>query len=396
MVPWSKLPYSVNQAPEHGELALRAAHESLVLLKNQGLLPLSKSVKRIAVIGPTADNVPALLGNYNGTPAAPVTILQGIRAAVPNAEVTYERGAELVEGFVERTPPAASGTPPPPAPVPPSADAALAAARNADVVIFVGGLTSQIEGEEMRVSYPGFSGGDRTDLNLPASQQQLLEALVATGKPVVLVLTSGSALAVNWAQQRVPAILMSWYPGQSGGTAVADVLFGGANPGGRLPVTFYKSIDELPAFDDYRMDGRTYRYFRGEPLYPFGFGLSYTHFTYSDLKLDRARVGRTGKLKISVRVQNTGERTGDEVVQLYLRAVDTPHARANRELRGFQRISLQPGEQRVVSFEISPATDLRYYDEGARDYAVDPGTYEVQVGASSADTRLVHSFTVRR
>jgi beta-glucosidase len=393
MVPWSTLPYSVNQAPEHDALSLRAAHESLVLLKNHGTLPLSKNLQRIAVIGPTADDLQVLLGNYNGTPAAPVTILEGIRAAMPQAEVTYERGAELVEGFVERP---VRGTPTDaPARPPASADAALAAARNAQVVIFVGGLSAQIEGEEMRVTYPGFAGGDRTDINLPATQQQLLQALVATGKPVVLVLTGGSALAVDWAQQRVGAILMAWYPGQRGGTAVADVLFGDANPAGRLPVTFYKASEQLPGFDDYRMDGRTYRYFRGEPLYPFGFGLSYTHFTYSKLKLDRERVRRGGKLKVTVEVQNSGERAGDEVVQLYLRAVNTPHARANRDLRGFQRVHLQPGEARQVSFEISPASDLRVYDTQARDYVVDPGTYEVQVGASSADTRFTQTFTVR-
>jgi beta-glucosidase len=403
MVPWSKLPYSVNQAPAHDELARRAARQSLVLLKNEGVLPLAKSLRRIAVIGPTADSVNALLGNYNGTPAAPVTILQGIREAMPQAQVVYERGAELVEGLVERpipgAPGAVAGNAPPadaaPAPAPPSAEAALAAARAADVVVFVGGLTSQIEGEEMRVDYPGFSGGDRTDLKLPASQQKLLEALHATGKPVVLVLTGGSALAVDWAQQILPAILFAWYPGQRGGSAVADVLFGDAEPGGRLPVTFYKADESLPAFDDYHMEGRTYRYFRGTPLYAFGHGLSYTRFTWSDLKLSRTRVGEKGRLRITAKVRNAGTRAGDEVVQLYVRAAGTPHARANRELRGIQRLTLQPGEQRQVSFEITPQADLRYYDEDRRAYAVDPGRYEVQLGASSADLRLTQAFEVR-
>ncbi|HTQ37242.1 MAG TPA: glycoside hydrolase family 3 C-terminal domain-containing protein [Steroidobacteraceae bacterium] len=402
MVPWSKLPLSVNQSPEHDQLSLRAARESLVLLKNDGLLPLSKNIRRIAVIGPTADSVNALLGNYNGTPAAPVTILQGIRAAVPQAQVVYARGAELVAGLVERPIAGAPGAPAPgappapatPAPAPPSADEALAAARDADVVIFVGGLTTQIEGEEMRVSYPGFSGGDRTDLRLPATQENLLEALQATGKPVVLVLTGGSALAVDWAQQHLPAILMSWYPGQRGGNAVADVLFGDADPAGRLPVTFYKADEQLPAFDDYHMDGRTYRYFKGTPLYAFGYGLSYAHFDYSGLKLDHDSVAGKSTLHATLKVRNSGKRAGDEVVQLYLRAVDTPHARANKELRGFQRITLRPGEERTVSFEISPQRDLRYYDEQQHAYAVDPGKYEIQVGASSADVRLTRPFTV--
>jgi len=401
-VPWAKTPQAVNQAPAHDELARQAARQSLVLLKNDGLLPLSKTVRRIAVIGPTADSVNALLGNYNGTPAAPVTILQGIRAAVPQAEVIYERGAELVEGLVERPVAGAPGAVPGDTPAPaaaavpaPSAEAALEAARRSDVVVFVGGLTSQIEGEEMRVDLPGFAGGDRTDLRLPASQLQLLEALHATGKPVVLVLTAGSALAVDWAQQHLPAILFAWYPGQRGGSAVADVLFGEADPGGRLPVTFYSEGTSLPAFDDYHMEGRTYRYFRGTPLYPFGHGLSYTQFAWSNLSLSRARLGRNGRLRVTARVRNTGTRTGDVVVQLYLRAEDAPHARANKELRGIRRLTLRPGEQRRVSFDISPAVDLRYYDEASRQYAVDQGKYEVQLGASSADVRLARSFEVR-
>jgi beta-glucosidase len=209
------------------------------------------------------------------------------------------------------------------------------------------------------------------------------------------VLTAGSALAVDWAQQNLPAILFAWYPGQRGGSAVADVLFGDAEPGGRLPVTFYKADESLPAFDDYHMEGRTYRYFRGTPLYAFGHGLSYTRFTWSDLKLSRTRVGEKGRLRITAKVRNAGTRAGDEVVQLYVRAAGTPHARANRELRGIQRLTLQPGEQRQVSFEITPQADLRYYDEDRRAYAVDPGRYEVQLGASSADLRLTQAFEVR-
>jgi beta-glucosidase len=382
MVPWSSLPYSVNQAPQHDALARRAADESIVLLKNDGLLPLSHDLKHIAVIGPTADDVNMLLGNYNGTPAAPVTILQGIRQAVPHAQVTYARGAELVQGFHA------------PGKATPSVDQALNAARKADVVIFVGGLTSDLEGEEMKVPYPGFAGGDRTDLRLPATQEKLLEALQATGKPVVLVLTTGSALAVDWAKQHIPAIVVAWYPGQRGGNAVADVLFGNTNPAGRLPVTFYKGDEKLPAFDDYSMQGRTYRYFKGEPLYPFGYGLSYTQFAYSDLHLDSASVGDDGHLHATLKVKNTGQRAGDEVVQLYLSAQGEAHARAIRQLRGFQRIHLQPGETQDVSFDITPRTDLKYYDDVHHAYAVDPGRYQVQIGASSADIRVSQDFVV--
>jgi beta-glucosidase len=386
MVPWSKLPASVNQSPAHDALALRAARESLVLLKNDGLLPLSKTLRRIAVIGPTADSTSALRGNYFGTPAAPVTILQGIRNALPQAQVVYARGAELVEGMGNSGEVPASEI---------SAEAALAAARAAEVVVFVGGLTADIEGEEMRVDYPGFAGGDRTDLRLPASQQKLLEAVQATGKPVVLVLTSGSALAVDWAQQYVPAILLAWYPGQRGGTAVADALFGDANPAGRLPVTFYKASEQLPAFDDYRMDGRTYRYFQGTPLYAFGHGLSYTRFEYTDLKVDRERVTPWGRIRARVTVENTGARAGDEVVQLYLKPVQAEHSRNVKELRGFQRITLQPGEKRELSFTITPRADLRYYDEEIADYAADTGAFELQLGASSSDIRVKRLFTVR-
>jgi beta-glucosidase len=273
-------------------------------------------------------------------------------------------------------------------------EAALDAAKDADVVVFAGGLTSDVEGEEMKVNYPGFAGGDRTDIRLPATQRKLLQALQATGKPVVLVLTSGSALAVDWANQHLPAVLLAWYPGQRGGNAVADVLFGDADPAGRLPVTFYKASEKLPAFDDYRMDGRTYRYFKGEPLYPFGYGLSYTKFSYGDLKLDHDTIGKNDKLHVTVKVRNAGKRAGDEVVQLYLRGVGTPHERSNKDLRGIQRITLQPGQTREVSFDVSPATDLRYYDTRKAAYAVDAGRYEVQVGASSADIRATQSFTV--
>jgi beta-glucosidase len=380
-VPWSKIPFSDNQSPAHDALARRAARESIVLLKNNGLLPLSRDLKRVAVIGPTADDVKALLGNYYGTPSAPVTVLAGIRKVLPRAQVSYVPGAELVEGFGKRD-------------NPPSFQAALDAARHADAVVFVGGLTGDVEGEEMKVSYPGFAGGDRTDIQLPATQRKLLEALQATGKPVVLVLTTGSALAIDWAQAHLPAILVAWYPGQRGGDAVADVLFGAADPAGRLPVTFYRDVGQLPSFDDYSMRDRTYRYFKGRPLYPFGYGLSYTHFAYRDLHLDRAGVAPAGRLRVAFKLKNTGARDGDEVVQLYLRALHPRHPQALKTLRGFRRVHLEAGEEHEVSFDVTPAADLRYYDAARKAYAVDAGDYEVQIGASSADIRLRWRFHV--
>lgn len=276
----------------------------------------------------------------------------------------------------------------------PPLEEAVQAARDADVVVFVGGLTGDVEGEEMQVDYPGFAGGDRTDIRLPATQQRLLEALRATGKPVVVVLTTGSALGVDWARAHAQALLVAWYPGQRGGNAVADVLFGDVNPAGRLPITFYKADQRMPAFDDYAMQGRTYRYFDGEALYPFGHGLSYTTFQYSDLRLDRASLKADGTLQASVRVSNTGQRAGDEVVQLYVRAQAGGAGQAVKDLRGVQRINLAPDEERELHFTLHPRSDLRRYDEASERYVVQPGRYEVQVGASSADIRQRASFEI--
>lgn len=385
-VRWAQTPYNVNQSPANDKLALRAAQSSIVLLKNDHLLPLSRNLGTIAVIGPTAEDLVALRGNYFGTPAAPVTVLQGIRGAVgPKTKVLYARGADLVEGREE--PRAAPGAKAP-------FDAALDAAKASDVVVFVGGLNGDVEGEEMKVSYPGFAGGDRTDLRLPATQERLLEALQATGKPVVLVLTTGSALAVDWAKDHVPAIVVAWYPGQRGGDAVADVLFGGTNPAGRLPVTFYKASEKLPPFDDYNMHGRTYRYFEGEPLFPFGYGLSYTQFEYSGLKVDPVHVGVGARVHVSVDVKNVGVRAGDEVVQLYVRELAPPRRRAQKSLRGIERLSLQPGETRRATFILVPDQDFTHYDVEHERYAVNGGSYEVQLGASSSDIRLKSTVAV--
>jgi len=201
---------------------------------------------------------------------------------------------------------------------------------------------------------------------------------------------------VDWAQQRLPAIVMAWYPGQRGGNAVADVLFGDVNPSGRLPVTFYKENEKLPAFDDYDMQGRTYRYFTGQPLYPFGHGLSYTRFEYSNLKLDRASVAADGTLQASLTVKNVGSRAGDEVVQLYVAPQGSKQQRANKDLRGVKRVALKPGEAGTVSFTLNASNDLRHYDVNAKRYAVAAGKYEVQVGASSADIRARQTFEVKR
>jgi beta-glucosidase len=357
IVPYAQIPIEVNDCAAHRELARQAARESIVLLKNDGLLPLA-APKSIAVIGPNADDVEVLLGNYNGTPSTAVTPLQGIRnrAGVP---VTYARGCDLAgdsrEGFAE----------------------ALNAARAADVAIMLLGLSPRLEGEEGEVGLIDPSG-DRQDINLPGIQEELLREVAALGKPVVLALLSGSALSVNWAQENVSAILATWYGGEEAGTALAEVLFGDYNPAGRLPVTFYKSLDQVPPFEDYSMAGRTYRFMQDAPLYPFGFGLSYTRFAYSNLRLNPAEVPSGEDIRLAVDVTNVGDRAGDEVVQLYVSDLRASVPVPIRQLQGFARIHLQPGERHTVIFALEPQQMVCYDDRGRS--IIEPGEFEVSVG----------------
>jgi len=372
-VPYAQIPIQVNDAPEHRALALQAARESIVLLKNEGnLLPLARDLDTIAVVGPNADDVQALLGNYAGTPSAAVTPLAGIRARVSaRTAVRHAHGCDVVDpgtgGFAE----------------------AVALAEAAGVVVYVGGLSQRVEGEEGQregVGGDACSQGDRVDLGLPGAQAALLRALHATGTPLVVVLINGSALAVNWAAEHAPAIVEAWYPGEEGGTAIAEVLFGDFNPGGRLPVTFYKSVEDLPPFEDYRMAGRTYRYFSGEPLFPFGYGLSYTRFAYRDLRLSAGRVATAEMradpageiLTVSVDVRDVGERAGDEVVQLYVSDVAASAPVPLRQLGGFERVHLAPGETKTVTFALTPRQLALIDDAGRR--VVEPGAFRVAVG----------------
>jgi beta-glucosidase len=265
-------------------------------------------------------------------------------------------------------------------------DEAVQAARQADAVILALGLTARLEGEEMPVSLAGFRGGDRTTLDLPASQQRLMERVVALGKPTVLVLLNGSALSVGWAKEHVPAIVEAWYPGQAGGAALADVLFGDYNPGGRLPVTFYEKVSDLPPFESYDMAGRTYRYFKGQPLYPFGHGLSFTTFRYSPLRTSRDVIRDGDTISVRVGVTNTGRRRGDEVVQLYVRHPASRVARPIRELHGFTRVTLAPGEHRTVTLRL-PSSALRYWDDKRHVWTLEPETVVLEAGSSSADIR---------
>ena len=378
LVPYSRIPMSAVDSPAHAALALKAAQESIVLLKNNGVLPLDRArLKRLAVIGANADSVRVLLGNYNGTPSHPVTILQGLRdAAGPGIEVVYVRGCPLALHPGETYGAAAPGF-----------QEALAAARSADAIIYVGGISPQLEGEEMRVDYDGFLGGDRTRIELPSPQLDLLQALQATGRPTVFVDCSGGAIALPWAADNVPAIVQAWYPGQAGGTAVAAVLFGDCNPSGRLPVTFYRSTGDLPPFESYAMANRTYRFFTGQPLYAFGHGLSYTQFRYGPVQLDRGEVRADGTIHVSTEITNAGGRDGDEVVQVYARRVGAADPALPRQrLCAFQRVTVPKGRS-VRANLVIPAVTLRRWDTQAKAYVVDPGDYELRVGAASDDIR---------
>jgi beta-glucosidase len=476
----------------------------MVLLKNDGVLPL-KSAKRIAIVGPLADQTAVLLGNYNGSTSHTVTVLEGMKAEFPEAKITYVPGTQFLSNKADPVPSSVVTTPdgkpglnaeyssrpsfeakPTPiisrvesavnlnesslpeqakgihdlsvkwtgslsptatgdyllglsvdgfgrlsvdgreittlwgknmnlspvhlekdhpvkievlygrtgegkpdaqllwSPVNNMPDpAAVAAAKNADVVVAVVGITSRLEGEEMPVSQPGFSGGDRTSLDLPKPEEDLIEALAASGKPLVIVLMNGSALSVNWAKEHANAILESWYSGEEGGAAIAETLSGKNNPAGRVPVTFYKDVHQLPHFEDYSMKGRTYRYFEGEPLWPFGFGLSYTTFAYSNLMLPDTPFKAGDPLHASVTVANTGKVAGDEVVELYLQFPEVSGA-PRCALRGFQRVHLEPGASQKVEFQLN-SRDLSMVDD-LGDVIVAQGKYTVSVGSGQPGT----------
>ena len=376
-VPYAQIPASENNTPEHAALALRVARESIVLLKNDGVLPLDPAkIKRIAVIGTNATDVAMLLGNYNGTPSDPVTILDGIEGiAGTNITVAYEPGCPLAPGPDDTDKPGAE-----------MLANAVAAARTADVVIYVGGISPQLEGEEMAVDYDGFSGGDRTRIELPAVQTDLLKALQATGKPVVFVNCSGSALAMPWEADHLNAIVQAWYPGEAGGCAVAEVLFGDVNPAGRLPITCYRSTEDLPPFADYSMSNRTYRYFTGRPLFAFGHGLSYTRFEYHNAALNVTNVSANSIVQLTCGITNTGARDGDEVVQVYFRHLKSALTQPRLALCGFQRVHVSTGNTARVTMEI-PVERFRYWDTVKKRYSVEPGDYELLLGAASDDIR---------
>lgn len=519
MVPYAQIPFFVNCSDYNNSLSRQAEQKSIVLLKNEkNVLPLSKYIKTLAVIGPNADNFESLIGNYNGIPKDPITILKGITNKVtPDTKINYAEGSDLAEGIHNLIPipsrylqtedgkqgafgeyfnnrdmkgqpvftriddnidfywehlsprydmpddnfgikwttwliPPVTGTYAigswgssgyeirldgkkiissmneheaihieAPAelqagkkykvevfyknyagdaaikllwaePRPKLTADAVKAAKEADAVVLVLGLSQRLEGEEMPIKIEGFSGGDRTNLNLPTVQEQLLEAVTAIGKPVIVILTSGGAMSINKAQEKASAILLAGYGGQQGGNAVADVLFGDYNPAGRLPVTYYKSIDQIPAFENYDMKGKTYRFFTQEPLYPFGYGLSYTNFTYSNLTIPE-KVVAGENVKVKVTVTNSGKVEGDEVVQLYLTDEKASTPRPVRELEGFRRISLKPGESKELEFALDPRQFSIINNKDKR--VIEPGYFIISVGGKQPGFKgyLDPSFT---
>ncbi|MDD4922312.1 MAG: glycoside hydrolase family 3 C-terminal domain-containing protein, partial [Bacteroidales bacterium] len=375
--PFANIPMSEVESPAHLALACSTARASMVLLKNNNVLPLDKKkIRRIAVIGANAASNGVLNGNYHGVPTKPVNILNGIKAeAGETVAVDYAMGCPLVLKTGMTSP---EGTP--------DYQKAIDMAKSADVVIYVGGLDAGLEGEESNLICPGFNKGDRTWIELPDVQARMLRALQATGKPVVFVNCTGSAIAMPWEAANLAAILQAWYPGGEGGTAVADILFGKYNPAGRLPVTFYEKTSDLPDFNDYRMANRTYRYFKGKPLFPFGYGLSYTTFQYQPVRLKVAKTNVTGAIQLTVPLKNTGNRDGDEVVQVYVRHKNSPVPQPIRSLVAFKRVSVVKGATVLVDFKI-PADRFRYWSVEKKKYVVDPGQYDLQIGASSSDIR---------
>jgi beta-glucosidase len=383
--PYSKIGVDQNDTPQHRALALKVAEESIVLLKNDGVLPLDRSkIKRIAVIGPNGNSKTMLHGNYHGSARRPISILNGIKqVAGTNIEVTFAQGCPITTETNRGIAAWSRQDNDTIRPLPELNAEALSQARKADLIIYVGGITPAQEGE----------GFDRDSIELPEVQEKLVEALHATGKPVVMVNCSGSAIALPWETTNLPAILQAWYPGEEGGLAVGEVLFGDVNPSGHLPITFYASTADLPDFTDYSMSNRTYRYFNGQPLYAFGHGLSYTKFDFRRGKLDSNEIPADGTAKVSFTVKNAGDRDGDEVAQVYFRHVHSTVPQPKLALCAFARVHLERGKASRVSIDV-PAERLRYWDAEKNRYVVEPGKYELLIGDASDKIRLKLPMTV--
>jgi beta-glucosidase len=377
MVPYSNISTDVLESQPHKDLALRLARESIVLLKNENqTLPLSKDLKKVAVLGPNADDRETPLANYNGFPSELITPLQGIKTKLgKKTQIFYAQ----VTGFTS----IADSV---------SINSIMDSIKNADAIIYIGGISPTIEGEEMQVKQPGFEGGDRTTILLPKVQTEFLKNLQATGKPVVFVMMSGSAVSIPWESEHIPAIINAWYGGQVGGQAVADVLFGDYNPAGRLPVTVYKNDSDLPAFQDYSMENRTYKYFKGKALYPFGFGLSYTNFDYQWDNKPQTSYTINDTISFSVEIKNSGKMKGDEVIQAYIQYPEGEKLPL-KELRDFKRVNLSENQSQIVLMKI-PVSDLVKMSMSNGEKELHKGKYNLFVGGSSDDKRLITEFEI--
>lgn len=380
---YDKIGYDKVECREHLQLAARAAAESVVLLKNDGILPLKKeSLKAVAVVGPNADSRAALIGNYHGTSSRYITVLEGIQDALgDDVRVYYSEGCHLFKEKVESLGFRQDRI-----------SEAVAVAKNSDVVILCLGLDETLEGEEGDTGN-SYASGDKTDLLLPEVQRELMEAVVKTGKPVILVNMTGSAMDLRYAQEHCSAVMQAWYPGARGGRVVADILLGEISPSGKLPVTFYRDTEELPDFEDYSMKGRTYRYFTGEVLYPFGYGLTYGNAELESVKLDGQSAAEGGEVKLSgaeafcleAAVSNRGDRDIQEVVQVYIRALDSGDATPNSRLCGFARVAVKAGEKAAVSVPIDKDALTVINGEGEK---VSGGSrFAVSVGFGQPDER---------
>lgn len=379
--PWSEIPYSVVDCPKHKKLALKMARESLVLLQNKdNLLPLNRQMK-VAVIGPNANDSVMQWGNYNGFPSHTVTLLEGIRTKLPQAQIIYEPICGLTDAIQKDNTAQKSVL---------NEQTLINKVKDTDVIIFAGGISPQLEGEEMDVSVTGFKGGDRTDIELPAIQREVLSLLKNNGKKVVFINFSGSAMAIVPESQNCSAILQAWYPGQAGGSAIADVLFGDYNPSGRLPITFYKSLEQLPDYENYSMKGRTYRYMTEEPLFPFGYGLSYTCFSYGKAKLNQSKLHKGEKAILTIPVRNIGQQDGTEVVQVYISRPDDKEG-PQKTLRAFQRVNIAKGKKQNVNIEL-PYDSFEWFDSTTNTMHPINGTYKIYYGSSSKaeDLRSIH------
>ena len=366
---------------DHKQVSLRAALESIVLLKNEGnALPLSKDLKRVAVIGPNADETENLICRYGPANAPIKSVYQGLKEYLPDAEVEYAKGCDIIDRYF---PESELYDVPLDAEESKAIEEAVELARKSEVAILVLGGNEKTVREEY----------SRTSLDLCGRQQKLLEAVYATGTPVILVMVDGRAASINWAQKYVPGIIHAWFPGEFMGDAVAQVLFGDYNPGGKLPVTFPKSVGQIPLAFPMKPGADSDGFVRvAHALYPFGYGLSYTDFDYSDLKIEQSAPGVGGNVTVSCKVTNTGDRQGDEVVQLYLRDLVSSVTTYVKVLRGFERVSLRPGETKEVSFKLTPQ-DLGLWNKDGH-FVVEPGEFKVMVGSSSEDIRLRGGFKI--